>query len=74
MEPVNRIKQATLYIESFEGEPEEFQLPISEELQDPIEMNMAISTETILKRGWMPDGLFQKEGCRIYKFTNRQNS
>jgi len=53
---------------------EEFQLPISDELQDPIGMNMAIITDIVLKRGWMPDGFFQKEGYRIYKYTQGQNS
>ena len=62
MEPINRIEEAKLYIESFEGEPEEFQLPISDELQDPIGMNMAIITDIVLKRGWMPNGFLQKEG------------
>lgn len=70
MEPINRIEQVKLFIESFEGEPEEFQLPISDELQDPIGMNMAIITDIVLKRGWMPDGFLQKEGFRIYKYTH----
>ena len=74
MEPINRIEQAKLFIESFEGEPEEFQLPISDELQDPIGMNMAIITDIVLKRCWMPDGFLQKEGYRIYKYTHGQKS
>lgn len=55
-------------IESFEGSPTEFELPIADELNDEIGMNMAILTDAILARGWMPDGFEQRDGYRIYKY------
>jgi hypothetical protein len=55
-------------IQSFGGHPKEFRLPISDQLQDPVGINMAIITDSILKRGWMPDGFEQKEGFRIYHY------
>ena len=70
MDPINTIKDVTQCIESFEGQPEEFKLSISDQLQDPIGINMAIVTDSIPKRGWTPDGFQQKEGYRIYKYKN----
>jgi hypothetical protein len=70
MEPINTIEEATQCIESFEGLPKDFKLPISDQLQDPIGINMAIITDSILKRGWMPDGFQQKEGYRIYQYKD----
>ena len=70
MEPINTIEEATQCIESFEGGPKEFKLPISDQLQDPVGINMAIITDSILKKGWMPDGFQQKEGYRIYQYKD----
>jgi len=70
MEPISTIEEATQYIESFEGRPEEFKILISDHLQDPIGINMAIITDSILKRGWMSDGFQQKEGYRIYQYKD----
>jgi hypothetical protein len=70
MEPINTIEEATQCIESFEGRPKEFKLPISDQLQDPIGINMAVITDSILKRGWMPNGFQQKDGYRIYQYKD----
>lgn len=42
---------------------------LSDELNDPIGMNMAIIVDGILKAGYMPDGYEQKNGYRIYKYN-----
>ena len=72
MEPINTVEEAKQCIESFEGRPEDFKLPISDQLQDPSGINMAIITDSILKKGWMPDGFEQKAGYRIYHYMNRE--
>ena len=66
MDPIETLEEAKRYIESYRGGPEDFRLPISDVLQDPVGINMAIITDTVLKRSWMPDGFEQKDGYRIY--------
>ncbi len=68
MKPARSIEEAQELIASYVGCPEEFRLPISDQLQDPVGINMAIITDTILKRGWEPDGYTQEQGFRIYKY------
>ena len=70
MKPITSIEEAQELIDSFQGKGEEFKLPISDQLQDSIGMNMAIITDNILKKGWMPDGFEQIDGCRIYKYIS----
>jgi hypothetical protein len=66
--PVQTIEQARQLIESFSGRVEDFNLPVSDELQDAIGMNMAIITDYILKKGWEPDGFSQHDGYRVYRY------
>lgn len=68
MKPAASIDEAQKLIASFSGRPESFRLPISDELQDPIGVNMAIITDAILKREWEPDGYTQEKGFRIYRY------
>lgn len=68
MEPIRTIEEAKQLIESFEGHPEDFKLPISDKLQDSIGINMAVITDSVLKRGWTLNGFEQKEGYRIYHY------
>ena len=67
MELINNVGEAKRVIESFQGAPEEFALPISDESQDQVGMNMAIITDCILARGWVPDGFEQRQGFRVYR-------
>lgn len=68
MKPITTVEDAQSVIESYQGRPEDFRLPISDQLQDPVGMNMTIITDTILRRGWEPDGYTQEKGFRIYKY------
>jgi len=68
MKPVTSIQEALNLVESFEGSPSEFRLPISDNLNDPIGVNMAIITDRILRRGWNVNGFLQKNGYRIYLY------
>ena len=68
MKPAASIDEARALIAAHSGRPEDFRLPISDQLQDPIGVNMAIITDAILKRGWEPDGYTQEKGFRTYKY------
>ncbi len=68
MEPITRVDEAQRAIESFEGAPEDFALPISDEMQDHLGMNMAIITECVLAKGWEPHGFEQRQGFRVYRY------
>lgn len=69
--PCISLDEARTYItenfnESFET------LWISDTLNDPMGLNMAMIVDEILKTGYMPDGFEQKSGFRIYKY-NKEN-
>lgn len=70
MSPITSIKEAKKVVEEFQGKAQDLILVISDELQDPVGVNMAIITDTILKKGMEPDGFIQKEGFRIYKYKD----
>ena len=55
-------------INSFDGEAENFLLPISDEMNDAVGLNMAIITDHILAKGWTPDNFEQRKGFRIYRY------
>lgn len=66
MNPINSIEEAQEVIQAHNGKAEDFELPISDELQDPIGMNMAIILDSILAKDWEPNGFVQKNGYRVY--------
>ena len=68
MKPITAVEDAVKAVRSYEGKPDEFRLPVAEELLDPMGINMAIIGDSILARGWSPDGYIQEVGFRIYKF------
>jgi hypothetical protein len=61
------VENARNYVTESFNEKEETLL-ISDELNDEMGLNMAIITDGILKKGYMPDGLEQKDGYCIYKY------
>ncbi|MEO8255164.1 MAG: hypothetical protein ABI554_12350 [Flavobacterium sp.] len=66
-EPITTIENAKKYIsENFKNNKET--LLISDELNDPVGINMAIIGNDILALGYNVDGFDQKEGYRIYKY------
>ncbi len=54
------------------GSADDFVLPVSDEWLDPAGINMAIITDAILARGWEPAGFEQKDGYRVYRYTEMQ--
>lgn len=68
--PLKNLDETRKFVQdSFENSEET--LWISDELNDPIGMNMAIIADGILKAGYMPDGFDQKNGYRIYKYKKQ---
>lgn len=63
---VESIEEANAMIDAFTGNANDFKLKVSDKLQDPAGINMAMITDTILSKGWEPNGFVQEEGFRIY--------
>ena len=72
--PITDLGDAQRRIQAHDGSPEEFTLPISTILLDPLGVNMAIITDLILKRGWWPDGFIQQEGYRLFRYRQYQET
>ena len=68
MKPITDIEEAVRLVDTYDGTPESFRLPIHDLLQDPIGLNMALVLDHVLARGWFPDGYEQESGYRIYKY------
>ncbi|BDD05280.1 hypothetical protein AUTU_27630 [Aureibacter tunicatorum] len=67
MKAFTKLEDARNYITESFLEKEET-LMISDEINDAMGMNMAIITDEILKKGYMPNGFEQKDGYRVYKY------
>jgi hypothetical protein len=70
MKPFEDLKEAIKFVDTYSGSAVDLKLPISDKLNDPMGMNIAIITDRILAKGFRPDGFIQKEGHRIYKYKN----
>jgi hypothetical protein len=62
------IASALAEIEAFDGAPQDLALSIDESLLDPAGVSMAIVTDAILAKGWMPDGVEPHDGHRVYRY------
>jgi len=70
MKPFENLQEALSHIESYDGEPEDFELPISDSLNDSVGRTMAVITDKILGKNFEPNGYDQKDGYRIYKYKS----
>ena len=68
MVPITVIEDAIDRVSAFEGEAEEFVLPVADTLLDPLGINLAIVTDHILEKGWEPDGFEQRDGYRVFHY------
>ena len=68
MNPFTEIEEARLAVERFDGSPEEFLLPVSDAIQDPMGIAMAIVTDAGLAKGWDLNEFDQRDGYRVYKY------
>ena len=67
LKPLTTIENAQIFIKENFKSNEEILL-ISDELNDPVGINMAIITDEILGLGYNVNGFEQKAGYRIYKY------
>lgn len=67
-EPIKTIEEARTFVKENFRDKEEILL-ISNKLNDPMGLNMAIIADAILKAGYMPDGFDQEDGHRVYKYN-----
>lgn len=67
LKPITTIENAQIFIKENFKSNEEILL-ISDELNDPVGMNMAIIANEILGLGYNVNGFEQKTGYRIYKY------
>lgn len=68
MPPVATVHEAIALIDAHRGRPEDFLLPVSESLLDPVGVSMALVTDRVLARGWEPNGYEQQPGYRVYRY------
>lgn len=69
MTPCRNIEEALEAIREFDGPANEFRLAVADTLLDPAGANMAIVTDAILARGWLPDGYEDKGDYRLYRYV-----
>ena len=62
MDLIYTIEEAQKAIDAYADDAIDFELPISDGLLDPAGVNMAIVTDSILAKGWEPNGYIQKSG------------
>lgn len=62
------IASALAEIESFDGAPQDFMLSIDESVIDPAGFSLAVVTDKILSKGWMPDGVEVRGGYRVFRY------
>lgn len=66
--PLKSVEEVISFITENFKNPEET-LWIDNSLNDNMGMNMAIIGNKLLQTGYLPNGFEQKEGYRIYKYT-----
>jgi hypothetical protein len=66
---IRSISEAITEIENYTGKVEDFELPISVELLDTTGIAMAIITDKILAKGWIPDGYTEGISTRIFRYA-----
>jgi len=68
MKPIASVQEGLERLDTFVGNADDFELAVPETLLDPVGINMAILTDRVLARGWLPNGFVQRSGYRIYRY------
>ena len=76
MVPVESVEQANLLIEQYHGKAANFRLPVPQTTNLTLhgeavsrDIAMAIITDHILAKGWLPNGFDEKGQIRYYKYS-----
>ena len=74
---IESVEQAVQLIKGYKSGPEDFLLPIPLNRQltlrgekVPSDVAMAVITDQVLDKGWMPAGFEEKEGVKYYKYSH----
>ena len=74
---IESVEQAVQLIKDYKSEPDGFLLPIPLNRQLTLrgekvlsDVAMAVITDQVLDKGWMPAGFEEKEGVRYYKYSH----
>lgn len=67
--PAGNLDEALALIDAHKGPPSDFVLAIADSMNDAVGLNMAVLTDRILSRGWMPNGFEQRDGYRVYRYV-----
>jgi hypothetical protein len=70
--PLTDVHESMKLDDSYDGEPEDSLLPVSEALLDPVGIYMALVTDRVLARGWEPNGFEQCSGYRVYRYKRME--
>ncbi|MDP9991354.1 hypothetical protein J2W28_002429 [Variovorax boronicumulans] len=68
MHPFSSVEGAIAAIDALDRGLREFELSVSDSLQDYLGVQMAQITDRALARGWEPISFMQKNGFRRYRF------
>ncbi|MGJ7604131.1 hypothetical protein ACSFA7_07295 [Variovorax sp. LT1R20] len=68
MHPYSSVEGAIAAIDALDRGLREFELSVSDNLQDYLGVQMAQITDRALARGWEPISFMQKNGFRRYRF------
>jgi len=66
--PIASVEEGIRLVQSFKGKPQDFVLAIPDSLLDSSGINIAIITNEVLQRRWMPNGVTQRPGYRVFKY------
>ena len=67
--PFVEVGSAVIFVKDYNGKANNLKLLISDSMNDPMGINMTIITDSILDKGFLPNGFEQKNGYRVYKYT-----
>ena len=70
--PYRNIEEALEAIRQFDGPAGMFCLSLADSILDPSGANLAIVTDAILAKGWLPDGFEDRGGYRLYRYKEIQ--
>ena len=68
MRPIETLSEAVAQVDAFAGDVSAFSLCLADSIYDPVGVNVAIITDRILARGWVPAGVERHQGFRICRY------
>jgi hypothetical protein len=70
--PYRNIEEALEAIRQFDGPAGRFRLSLADSILDPSGANLAIVTDAILVKGWLPDGFEDRGDYRLFRYKEME--